>query len=243
MRELNDILGYKNLKIYQDTDYFKFSLDSVILANYANIRLKDKKICDLGTGNGVVPLILSKRTKNDLYCVEIQKKLYDLAIDSFKYNNIIDRVTSFNCDIGDTSVFKFNEYFDLVLCNPPYFKISDKSYLNLSIEKKYARHEVTMDLDKLFSVSFRILKNGGNLVIVHRPDRFMEILDNMRKYKLEPKRIKFIYNNVNSESKLMLIECQKNGKEGLIIDKPLILYNLDNTMSDEYSSLINEVRE
>ena len=101
MKVLNDILGYKDLMIYQNPDFFCFSLDSVILANFATIRLRDDKICDLGTGNGVIPLIFTKRTDKDIFCVEIQKKLYDLAVESFKYNKVEDRISVFNCDISD----------------------------------------------------------------------------------------------------------------------------------------------
>ena len=243
MKVLNDILGYKDLKIYQDDDFFCFSLDSVILANYCNIRLSDKNICDLCTGNGVIPLILSKRTDKNIYCVEIQKNICDLAIESFKYNNVDKRISLFNCDIDDKLHFNFNEFFDLVLCNPPYFKVVDNSFLNLSYEKQIARHEVIFNLDKLFSVSKRILKNNGNLFMVHRPDRLLEIVDTMKKYNIEPKEIKFIYKDCNSVSKLILIHGQKNGKPGLKISSPLFIYNLDGSYSNEYNNIINEVRK
>lgn len=243
MKVLNDILGYKNLKIFQDDDFFCFSLDSVILANYCNIRLSDKKICDLCTGNGVIPLILSRRTKYPIYCVELQKSICDLAADSFRYNNLDSRMNLFNCDISDKEIFNFNEFFDLVLCNPPYFKVDDDSCLNLSLEKRLARHEVAFNLDKLFSVSKRILKNNGIISIVHRPERLVEIIDTMKKYNIEPKEIKFIYKNAESDSKLIIIHGQKNGKSGLKISNPLFIYNMDGTYSVEYNNLINEVRK
>ncbi len=243
MKVLNDILGYNNLKIYQDNTYFCFSLDSVILANYVNIRLRDNYICDLCTGNGVVPLILSKRTNKKIFGVEIQKSIYDLAMESVKINNLEDRITLINCDISDKLKFNYNEYFDLVTCNPPYFKLNENSLLNENIEKQIARHELKMDLDSLFSVSKRILKNGGNLVLVHRTSRLMEILEVMKKYNIEPKRLKFIYENINKESNLVLIEGQKLGHVGLKIDNPLIMYNLDSSMTDEYLSLTKEVRK
>ncbi len=242
MKVLNDILGYKDLMIYQNPDFFCFSLDSVILANFATIRLRDDKICDLGTGNGVIPLIFTKRTDKDIFCVEIQKKLYDLAVESFKYNKVEDRISVFNCDISDDSKFSYVDFFDLVVCNPPYFSVEEKSLINISKEKQIARHELKMDLDKLFSTSFRILKTGGNLCIVHRPDRLMEILNKMQKYNLEPKRIKFIYQNIETPSKLVLIEAQKYGKLGMKVDAPLIMYNIDGTMTNEYLNITQEVR-
>lgn len=240
MKVLNDILGYRNLQIYQDLDFFCFSLDSVILANYATVRLRDHNICDLGTGNGVVPLILSKRTENPIIGVEIQKKLADMAKESVQLNKLENQITIINSDI---SQFDYHEYFDLVLCNPPYFKVGEGSYVNDCEEKMIARHEVKMNLDKLFAVSKKILKNNGNLAIVHRPERLLEILNLMRQYGIEPKRIKFIFENVEKDSKLVLVEGQKMGKEGLKIENPLILYNEDGSMTDEYMSLTKEVRK
>ena len=242
MKVLNDILGYKNLSIYQDPEFFCFSLDSVILANYSNIRLRDDNIIDLGCGNGVIPLILSKRTNKKIIGVEIQKKCFDLAIESVKYNNLDNQIELINSDVKDLDE-KYNNYFDLILCNPPYFKINDKNFLNLSKEKQIARHELTLNLDKLFSVSKKILKNNGNIDIVHRYERLLEIFDTMRKYNIEPKRIKFVYENINKPSTLVLVEGQQNGKPGLKIDEPLIMYNTDGSYSDEYQSLINEVRQ
>ena len=242
MKVLNDILGYKNLSIYQDSDFFCFSLDSVILANYSNIRLRDDNIIDLGCGNGVIPLILSKRTNKKIIGVEIQKKCFDLAIESVKYNKLDNQIELINSDIKDLDE-RYNNYFDLIICNPPYFKINDKNFLNLSKEKQIARHELMLNLDKLFSVSKKLLKNNGNIDIVHRPERLLEIFDSMRKYNIEPKRIKFVYENINKPSTLVLVEGQQNGKPGLKIDEPLIMYNIDGSYSDEYQSLINEVRQ
>lgn len=242
MKVLNDILGYKNLSIYQDPEFFCFSLDSVILANYSNIRLRDENIIDLGCGNGVIPLILSKRTNKKIIGVEIQKKCFDLAIESVKYNKLDNQIELINSDIKDLDE-RYNNYFDLILCNPPYFKINDKNFLNISKEKQIARHELMLNLDKLFSVSKKLLKNNGNIDIVHRPERLLEIFDSMRKYNIEPKRIKFVYENINKPSTLVLVEGQQNGKPGLKIDEPLIMYNIDGSYSDEYQSLINEVRQ
>lgn len=242
MKVLNDILGYKYLSIYQDPEFFCFSLDSVILANYSNIRLRDENIIDLGCGNGVIPLILSKRTNKKIIGVEIQKKCFDLAVESVKYNKLDNQIELINSDIKDLDE-KYNNYFDLILCNPPYFKINDKNFLNISKEKQIARHELMLNLDKLFSVSKKLLKNNGNIDIVHRPERLLEIFDSMRKYNIEPKRIKFVYENINKPSTLVLVEGQQNGKPGLKIDEPLIMYNIDGSYSDEYQSLINEVRQ
>ncbi len=236
MEVLNDILGYKNLKIYQDTDFFSFSLDSIILANYSTIRLRDKNIVDFCTGNGVVPIILSHRTKSNILGVEIQEKLCDLADKSIKINKLEDRVKIINSDIKIFSQEHLNE-FDLVLCNPPYFKNYDMSTKNLSYEKMVARHEVLLNLNDLVACAKKVLKDNGTFSLVHRTDRLMEILECFKKNNIEPKRVKFIYNNINSSSTLVLIEGQKVGKVGMIVDKPLIMYNLDGSMTEEYKKL------
>ena len=158
MEVLNDILGYKNLKIYQDTDFFSFSLDSIILANYSTLRLRDKNIVDFCTGNGVVPIILSHRTKSNILGVEIQKKLCDLTDKSIKINKLEDRIKIINSDIKIFSREHLNE-FDLVLCNPPYFKNYDMSTKNLSYEKMVARHEVLLNLNDLVACAKKVLKN------------------------------------------------------------------------------------
>lgn len=236
MEVLNDILGYKNLKIYQDTDFFSFSLDSIILANYSTLRLRDKNIVDFCTGNGVVPIILSHRTKSNILGVEIQKKLCDLTDKSIKINKLEDRIKIINSDIKIFSREHLNE-FDLVLCNPPYFKNYDMSTKNLSYEKMVARHEVLLNLNDLVACAKKVLKDNGTFSLVHRTDRLMEILECFKKNNIEPKRIKFIYNNINSSSTLVLIEGQKVGKVGMIVDKPLIMYNLDGSMTEEYKKL------
>lgn len=241
MERLDDVLGY-DLKIYQNSSYFSFSLDSIILANYANIRLRDKNIVDFCTGNGVIPLIVSKRTKNNIVGVEIQEKLAELATKSVEYNKLTDRITIVNEDVNEFSSRHLNE-FDLVLCNPPYFKVEDKSSFNESYEKMIARHEITFNLEDLCKCCKKVLKDNGNLYIVHRSDRLIDIIETLRKHNLEPKRIRFVYENVSKESTLVLVEAQKCGSVGLKVDSPIILYNLDGTETLEYSLLQKEVRK
>ena len=145
-----------------------------------------------------------------------------------------------NEDIKDFSKKNISK-FDLVLCNPPYFKINEKSSLNESYEKKIARHEITINLQDVCDCAKKVLKDNGNLCLVHRSDRLMEILEVLRKNNLEPKKIKFVYENINKESTLVLIEAQKLGKVGLKVDKPLILYELDGKLTEEYDRLQKEV--
>lgn len=243
MEVINDILGYKNRKIYQDDECFSFSLDSVMLANFATIRLRDKNIVDLGCGNGVIPLILSLRTDKPITGVEIQEQLADMATRSVEYNNLSSQIKIVNSDMKSYINDETFEKFDLVTCNPPYFRVNEKNYFNLSPQKLIARHEVKVTLSDVFCVSKKLLKNNGNLAIVHRPERLLEIFDLFRSNGIEPKRLKFVYEKASKESTLVLVEGQKNGNPGLKIENPLILYNEDGSMTDEYSKLIVEVRK
>ncbi len=240
MERLDDVLGYENLKIYQNSSYFSFSLDSIILGNYATIRLRDQRIVDFCTGNGVVPLILSKRCNKNIIGVELQEKLAELANKSVIYNHLEDQIEIVCADVKDFSKEHLNE-FDLILCNPPYFKVEDKSSFNDSYEKMIARHEVFLTLEEICDCAKKILKDNGNICMVHRSDRLMELLEELRKYGLEPKRIKFVYETVEKDSTLVLIEAQKCGKVGLKVEKPLIQYEIDGKMTKEYEKLQKEV--
>ena len=242
MEVLNDILGYKNRKIFQDTDCFSFSLDSIMLANFATIRLKDKRIIDLGCGNGVIPLIMSLRCDKKIIGVELQSKIADMAKRSIEYNGLTDTIEIINCNMKDYVSDETFESFDLITCNPPYFKVNDKNYFNDNIEKVIARHEVEITLSELMVIVKKLLKNNGNFAIVHRTDRLMEILSEFRKNNIEPKRVRFVHEKSNKESTLVLIEGQKNGKVGLKVENPFILYNEDGSETEEYKRLLVEVK-
>lgn len=242
MKRINDVLGYSNLKVVQDSNYFSFSLDSIILANYSSIRLRDKNIIDFCTGNAVIPLILSRRCDKDIDCIEVQEKIYDLAKESIIINNLEDRIHLYLDDVKHFSKLQYNlSKYDLVICNPPYFKNLDNSTKNLSYEKAVARHEILLSLDELCHSANLVLKDNGNFCIVHRSDRLLDVIDSFRKNNIEPKRIKFIHENRNKESNLVYIEGQKAGKVGLVIERPLFLFDEDGNMSDEYSKLQLEV--
>ena len=241
MKRLDDILNY-DLKIYQDSDFFSFSLDSIVLGNYSNIKINDNKIIDLCTGNGVIPIILYKRFKKNIDCIEIQEKLVELAVDSVKINKMDNYINIICGDINNYFDNKFNNYYDVVLCNPPYFNSCDiKNVQNLGYEKKVARHEILLNLKDLFCCVKKILKNDGTFFLVHRPERLEEILSLLKEYNLIPKRIFFIHENINKDAILVFIESKLNGRDGMVVDKPLILYDLDGKMTDEYKRLNEEV--
>ena len=239
MERINDIVGYKNRRIYQDDDCFSFSLDSLILGNFSTIRKNDNRILDICTGNGIIPFILSLRTDKKIEGVEIQKKLFDLAVKSNKLNNLENQITFYNEDIKDyISCDRIGKY-DLITCNPPYFK--DNGEKNITMEKSIARHEIKLKLEDLIIYVNRLLDNNGTFCMVHRSERLHEIMILLNKYNLEIKRIKFIYKNINSNAEMVFIEARKNGKISLKVEKPFIVYNLDGSYSDEYNKIISEV--
>lgn len=221
MKILNYLLGYENLKIYQDTDMFHFSLDSVLLPNFVTINSNVKNILDIGTGNAVIPIILSTKTKAKITGVEIQPKSYQLGMESIQYNHLEEQISLLNEDIKEFAKNVESDQYDVITCNPPFFKIGEESHLNDSEEKMIARHELYLTLQDVIKISRKLLKNNGVLALVHRPERLMDILTLMRENNIEPKKIQFIYPKMNKNANIILVEGSKNGKTGLKILPPL----------------------
>ncbi|MDD2202794.1 MAG: tRNA1(Val) (adenine(37)-N6)-methyltransferase [Bacilli bacterium] len=236
----NYLLGFKDLKIIQNTEWFKFSLDSVLLANFITIRSNAKKIIDLGTGNAPIPLILSTRTNTKIYGVEIQKAIYELAIKSVSINNLSDRIKILNEDVKIIDTLFETDTFDVITSNPPYFKINEGSLLNHNDCKTIARHEVLIEIEDILRVSRKLLRNNGVLGLVHRPERLLEILNKMKEYNIMPKRIRFIYPKKNFDCNMVLIEGSKNGKEGLKILPPLFINDENGDYTDEVKNMFGE---
>ena len=163
----NYLLNYDNMYIIQDTDMFNFSLDSVLLPNFVTINKKTKKILDIGSGNAPIPLILSTLTDAQIMAVEIQKDVYELGKESIKINKLENIIDFINADINELYKEIDTETFDVITCNPPYFKVNESSNLNDSEYKTIARHEIKLDLEKLFKIAKKLLKNKGNIAIVH----------------------------------------------------------------------------
>ena len=231
--EINDLVYFKNIKIVQDKDYFNFSLDSVLLPNFVDITKKTKMILDMCTGNAPIPLILSTKTDAKIYAVELQREVYNLAKETIKINKLDNQIVLINNNIKNLKKIFNTETFDIITCNPPYFKNKEDSIINENIVKSIARHEIEMELEDVMLISKALLKNEGSLVLVHRTDRLIEIIELMRKHNIEPKRMRLIYPKINTESNLVLIDGRKNGKKGLKILPPLYIHNNDNSYTKE----------
>ena len=222
MKEINDLYDY-GYKIVQNSDYFKFSLDSMLLANFVNINMADSKLLDFCTGNCPIPIILSNSIKN-IVAFEVQKEIYELGDESLKLNNI-NNVKLINDDIKNIGNYYEEGYFDIITCNPPYFKVIDSSRINDNNVKAIARHEILIKLEDIISLAYKFLRDKGKLYIVYRPDRLMELLKLFDKYKFGVKKLQCCYNNSESLSSMILIEAMKNGHDDLKILAPLFTEN------------------
>jgi len=219
----NDLFDYDNLKIYQYEDKFKFSLDSILLAEFVELKETTKTIVDFCTGNAPVPLILSTKTNAKLYGFELQQNIYKLAKLSVVENNLESQINIINDNLTNALDYLLPESVDAVTCNPPYFKYDKiKSLINDDEEKAIARHEIAMNLDDLMTSAKYILKNKAPLYIVHRCDRLEEILECLDKYNFKVKKLQFVYAGYKKEAIMVLIKATKNGKSGSLKVMPPI---------------------
>lgn len=239
MEVINYLLGYKNLKIVQNTDMFNFSLDSVLLPNFVTLNKNTAKILDIGCGNAPIPLILSTKTSAKIIGVEIQKDVYELALKTVKMNDLEKQIEIINDDINNIYTYFETESFDTVVCNPPYFKVATTPNLNTIEYKTIARHEIKLNLEQIINIAKKVLKNNGNIAMVHRPERLSDIITIMRKNNIEPKRIRFVYPKETKEANILLIEGVKNGRPGLKILPPLYSH----CENGEYSKQIKKYFE
>lgn len=194
---------------------------------------KNMKIIDFCTGNAPIPMILSTLTDSNIIGVELQKEIYNLAVQSVKINNLEDRITLLNMNVLDIFNVYETDSFDLITCNPPYFRVNELSNLNNNMIKSIARHEIEIKLEDICRISKKLLKNNGSLVLVHRTDRLSEIINMLLKYNLQPKRIRFLYPKELENSNLVLIDARKNGNIGLKVLPPLICHNMDGSYTKE----------
>lgn len=216
----NDLFDY-GLKIYQDSDAFKFSLDSILLAEFVEKKSGINTIVDFCSGNGAIPLILSTRLDAKIYGFEIQKVPSELAYNSVTMNKLSRRIKIINDNLNNSLEYLLPESVDVVTCNPPFFKYDKSSNINESMEKAIARHEIETNLDEIIMSSSYILKNKGVLYMVHRPERLVEIFNTLQKYKFTPKKLQFIYTSYKKNALMVLIKATKNGFNGLKINPPI----------------------
>ena len=238
-----DDLEFKNLKIIQNKEGFCFGIDSVLLSDFAKNIRHNSKVIDLGTGTGIINILLSGKTKaSELVGVEIQDEVAEMAGRSIEFNNLQDKIKIINENILNLNKIYKEKSFDVVVTNPPYKK-ANTGLINEENKKIISRHEITASLEDFIHIASYLLKDYGEFYMVHRPDRLVDIFEAMRKEKIEPKLIKFVYPNKKKKTNLVLIKGVKNGNPFLEFEKNLYVYNDDGTYTDEILKIYNKERE
>ena len=237
-----DDLEYKNLKIIQNKEGFCFGIDSVILSDFAKNIKNGAKVLDLGTGTGIIPILLCGKTNlKEVIGVEIQKEVAEMANRSIKLNNLEERFKIVNEDIKNLMKIYGKQTFDVIVTNPPYKK-KDTGIINESEKKIISRHEITATLEDFIKVTKDLLKDKGEFYMVHRPERLVDILNIMRKYKIEPKILRFVYSKQDKEPNLILIKGVKNAKPFLRIEKNLYIYNDKGEYTEEILKIYKKTK-
>ena len=221
---------HSGFKLIQDDRFFKLGQDSFLLSDFCNVK-KNDKICDLGCGNGAISVLLYAKNPN-IYvdAVEIQKEVYELALENAKLNNI--PLNIYNNDATLVSEFLKHEFYNTVISNPPYFK-ENSGFVTEAENKKIARVEQNFDIENLCKSAKYLLKYGGKLYVVQKPERTADIFRFMFENSIEPKRMRYILSTKDSKPSAVLVEGKKGGKSGIIVEPPLITRNADLTHTKE----------
>lgn len=234
--ECVDDLQLKGLKIIQKRNGFKFGVDAVLLSDFAKIKNKDK-IVDLCTGTGIIPfLLIGKYNPSEIVGVEIQQEMVDISNRSAELNDVCEKIRFVNIDLKNQNDIKALGRFDVVTVNPPY-KLNSSGIINPSDNIAIARHEIACNIDDVINATRILLKDNGRMYMVHRPDRLIDILLTMRKYRIEPKRIRMIHPNPSKAPNIVLIEGQRDGGSFLKWDPPLYVYDNNGKFSDQINKI------
>ncbi|WDF83719.1 tRNA1(Val) (adenine(37)-N6)-methyltransferase [Lacticaseibacillus pabuli] len=235
-----DQLQSAGVKIIQSPEVFAFSLDAVLLAHFAEAT-KKSRVADLAAGNGAVGLFLAGRTGAHVDMVELQPRLADMATRSIALNEMVGQVSMVNADLGTAWNHLTKDSYDVVTCNPPYFKVRPGDVQNPNEALALARHELTTDFATVARISAGLLKTGGKAFFVHRPDRLPELLSTLAAADLAPKRIRFVHPKVGREANMVLIETRRSGKpDGVRIMSPIFVYNDQGDYNPEVAQLIHD---
>ncbi|MFD2923438.1 tRNA1(Val) (adenine(37)-N6)-methyltransferase [Halobacillus naozhouensis] len=232
------LLAEENMRIIQSKEVFAFSIDAVLLARFTSVPITRGKILDLCTGNGVIPLFLSRRSQVKITGVEIQARLYDMAVRNIQLNDLENQLEMIHGDLKDMPAILGNGKFDQITCNPPYFPTPVTDKRNINEHLAIARHEIYCSLEDVIKACSRLCKSGGKVSIVHRPGRMIDLISLFRKYRLEPKRIQLVYPKKGKEANVLLIEAARDGKPDLKILPPLYTHNENGEYSREFREIL-----
>lgn len=233
--------GIRDIKIYQNRDGYRFSVDAVLLYSFADMRYA-RHIADLGTGSGIIGLLLARKyPKANVTLVELQESLYRLAVKNIALNHLEDRVTAVLSDIRHIKENFEPMTNDLVVSNPP-FRKPTTGKLSVGQERSIARHELALQFSELAAAASHLLKSKGRFFMIYHPERLLDAVDSLRLFRLEPKRIRFVHNDAGAESKIVMIEAVKEARPGVKIERPLFIYNTDGSYTAEVSAMYGDGR-
>lgn len=239
--ETLDDLQLKELCVIQKKQGFRFGVDAVLLANFANIKSKDR-VVDLCTGTGVIPFIISGKKNPKYICgIEIQEDMVEMAKRSVKYNKLEEKIEFINGDLKDEQLLKSMEKFNVVTVNPPY-KLENSGITNLQDKDAIARHEILCNLEDVIKACRILLKDNGSMYMVHRPDRLADIITLMRKYKIEPKRIRTVHPSCGKAPNILLIEGRRDGGKFLKWEEPLYVHNKDGSYTEDIERIYGRTK-
>ncbi|KHF38046.1 tRNA1(Val) (adenine(37)-N6)-methyltransferase [Halalkalibacter okhensis] len=232
-----DYIAGTDLEILQSPHVFSFSIDAILLGRFVHVPIQKGNILDLCTGNGVIPLLLTTRSKATIIGVEIQNKLVEMAKRTIELNKLHNQIQVVESDLNEIPVEVKRGFFDVVTCNPPYFETITENEKNRNEHFAIARHEIYCTLEDVIRVSSQHVKQKGKVALVHRPERLTDIIELMRHYRIEPKRIQMIHPKANKEANMVLVEGIKDGKAGVTCLPPIVVYNEQGTYTEQFSSI------
>lgn len=235
-----DDLELDGLKIIQNKNGFCFGMDSVLLSDFAKEIKKNSTILDMGTGTGILGILLSAKTQDTkITGVEIQPEVAQMAQRSVQLNHLEERIDIICEDIKELKKIYETQSFDAIVTNPPYKK-KGTGGINENEAKLISRHEITANLEDFISIASYLLKDQGSIYMVHRPERLADIMTSLRKYKLEPKVIKFVHPNQEKEPNLILVKATKNARPFLKVENPIYIYDLQGNYTKEILEIYNK---
>ena len=227
-----DELQRNGYRIIQNEKKFCFGMDAVLLSGFARAG-KGERVLDLGTGTGIIPILMEAKTEGESFTgLEIQKEMAEMAARSVKLNGLEEKVSIIQGDLKEASKRFGKASFDVVTCNPPYMN-QNHGLKNPDEPKAIARHELLCSFADVAREAAALLKSGGRFYLVHRPHRLTEIFETLRAYKLEPKRMKFVHPFVDAEANMVLIEAFRGGRPQMRVEAPVIVYEKPGVYTNE----------
>lgn len=240
MITLDKFLNLKGVKIYQESTGFKYNLDSILLADFVVHHYKKGKIIDFATGNIPIPLFLNYHLKQSITAVELQREIYDLGVQTIKHNHLEKSIQLLCADVKDLKNYFVQNSFTVVICNPPYFSLSDNYKIAKEEKKSLARHELSLKMEDIILQAKYLLNNKGSLFLIYRTERMIELLSLLHQNNIEPKVIRMIHARKEENAKLFLVEARLNAHPGCIIEKPLFIYENVNEYTKEIITIFGD---